>query len=173
MTETTAHTLVLLRHAKAADSGVTDHDRELSAQGQSEAAAVGRWLVEAGRSFDAVLCSTATRTRQTWNGIAAAGVSTDDVRFDRQIYDGGPEEVLGALAEVRAGACSVLVIGHAPTIPELADLLADHEASDAAALEALQSSFPSGCLAVLNVSGPWAELAPATATLSEVATPRP
>ncbi len=173
MNETPTRTLVLLRHAKAEEPATTDHERELSAQGHTDAAAVGRWLADSRHSFDVVLCSTATRTRQTWNGIAAAGVAADDVRFDRRVYSGDADVLLTLLAETPDAVGSLLVIGHAPTIPELADLLADPRASDGAALDALRSSFPSGCLAVLNVGRPWAELAPGAATLSEVATPRP
>lgn len=168
----TARTLVLLRHAKAEESAATDHDRELSARGHTDAAAVGRWLDGSGYRFGAVLCSTSTRTRQTWNGIEAVGVAADDVRFDRRVYSGEADVLLAVLAEVPDDVGSVLVIGHAPTIPGLADLLADPEASEGAALDALRSSFPSGCLAVLSVDAKWAALAAGSATLSAVTTPR-
>jgi len=172
MTETTARTLVLSRHAKAEPSAASDHERELSAQGHRDAAAVGHWLAAAGHSFGAVVCSTSTRTRQTWSDIHASGVAAEKVRFDERLYDGDPGTLLEVLAEIPERVRNLLVVGHAPTIPELADLLANPEASDKAAVTALRSSFPSGCVAVLTVEEPWAELAPGSATLIEVTTPR-
>ena len=59
-------TLVLMRHAKSDyPDGVTDHDRPLAARGDREAGLAGDWLRETAPTIDAVLCSTATRTRQT------------------------------------------------------------------------------------------------------------
>ena len=172
MSDTSLRTLVLARHARAEKEGATDAARELSAQGHADSGAMGRLLLRAGYRFGAVVSSPARRTRQTWSGIQATGITADKVRFDRRVYDGDPAALLDVLAEIPERVRSLLVIGHAPTIPELADLLADPEASDAAALEKLRSSFPSGCLAVLTLEEPWAALAPGIATLSEVTTPR-
>jgi len=165
-------TLVLARHARAENDGASDAVRELSAQGHADAAAMGRWLLEAGQSFGAVVSSTSTRTRQTWNDIQACGVAADQVRFDERVYNGDPALLLDVLAEIPARVRSLLVIGHAPTIPELADLLTDSEVSDQAAVAALRSSFPSGCLAVLTLDEPWAALTPGSATLCAVTTAR-
>lgn len=172
MTDATARILVLARHARAESDGASDAVRELSAQGHADAGAMGRWLVQAGHRFGTVVSSTSTRTRQTWGDIQACGLAADKVRFDQRVYDGDPAQLLDVLAEIPERVHNVLVIGHAPTIPELADLLTDPEASDKAAVKALRSSFPSGCLAVLTLEAPWADLAPASATLSEVTTPR-
>ena len=172
MPEANVRTLVLARHARAENDAASDVVRQLSAQGHADAAAMGRWLTQAGYTFGVVVSSPSIRTRQTWSDIQASGVAADKVRFDERIYDADPALLLDVLAEVPERARSLLVIGHAPTIPELADLLADPAASDEAALEALRSSFPSGCLAVLTVAEPWAELAPGSASLREVTTPR-
>jgi len=172
VTDTPARTLVLARHARAKNDGASDAVRELSSEGYADAGAMGRWLAQAGHRFGAVVCSTSTRTRQTWSEIQANGVSADKVRFDERVYDGDPAVLLDVLAEVPDRVRTLLVIGHAPTIPELADLLADPGASDTAAVIALRSSFPSGCLAVLTLQETWAELAPGSATLTEVTTPR-
>lgn len=172
MTDTPARTLILARHARAENDGGSDAVRELSTQGHADAGAMGRWLVQAGYSLGSVLCSTAIRTRQTWSDIQACGVTADKVRFDARVYDGDPALLVDVLSEIPERVRNLLVIGHAPTIPELADLLADPEASDEASLAALRSSFPSGCLAVLTLEEPWADLAPGIATLSEVTVPR-
>ena len=59
-------TLVLLRHAKSDyPSGVADHDRPLAPRGIREAGLAGDWMRAHAPAVDAVLCSTATRTRET------------------------------------------------------------------------------------------------------------
>lgn len=165
-------TLILARHTRAVSSAASDEARELSADGHADAVAMGRWLNESGVNFDAVLCSTAVRTRQTWSGIESGPVTAGEVRFDERIYGGDADSLLEVLAELDDDLQRVLVIGHAPTIPELADLLADPGSSDQTAMEELASSFPAGCLAVLTVPVPWAELSPGNATLTNVARPQ-
>src|SRR6202035_2354332 len=69
-------TLVLLRHAKSAyPAVVADHERPLAPRGEREAGLAGDWLRAHLPAIDAVLCSTATRTRETLarTGIDAAG----------------------------------------------------------------------------------------------------
>ncbi|MDQ4039581.1 MAG: histidine phosphatase family protein [Actinomycetota bacterium] len=172
MTDTHVRTLVLARHARAESHAASDVVRELSVEGHADAAAIGRWLAQAGQNFGAVVSSPSTRTRQTWSEIQAAGVTADNVRFDERVYAGEAALLLDVLAEIPERVRKVLVIGHAPAIPELADLLADPAGSDASTLGRLRSSFPSGCLAVLRVGEPWAELTPGSARLLELATPR-
>ena len=59
-------TLLLLRHAKSDyPAGVADHERPLAPRGKREAALAGDWLRANVPAVDAVLCSTATRTRET------------------------------------------------------------------------------------------------------------
>ncbi|MBA3340053.1 MAG: histidine phosphatase family protein [Geodermatophilaceae bacterium] len=167
-----ARNLVLARHARAENDAPSDAARELSDAGHADAAAMGRWLNESGHSFDAVVSSTATRTRQTWRDIETAGVRAKDVRFDPRIYTADAGALLEILVEIPDHVRSVLVIGHAPTIPELADLLAEPRTSERAALDTLRSSFPAGSLAVLTLTSPWTGLTVGGAALQELVTPR-
>ena len=69
----TTRTLVILRHAKAANpEGVADPDRPLTSRGHADAAAAGAWLAHRDLQPDLVLCSSARRTRETWHGVALA-----------------------------------------------------------------------------------------------------
>lgn len=172
MTATNSRTLVLARHARAENDAPSDATRELSEQGHVDAAAMGHWLNESGHLFDAVVSSSATRTRQTWTDIETAGVRAEDVRFDPRVYTADAGLLLEILAEIPDHVRSILVIGHAPTIPELAALLAEPGASDRAALETLRSSFPAGSLAVLIVTTAWTGLTAGGAGLTELVTPR-
>ena len=66
-------TLLILRHAKAVrESAGGDRARPLNDRGLANASAVGRWLLAEGLIPDRVLCSTAARTRQTWQQVAAS-----------------------------------------------------------------------------------------------------
>ena len=61
-----SRTLILMRHATAGHQGAsTDHGRPLTPEGVREAADAGDWIRHNLPPVDAVLCSTAVRTRQT------------------------------------------------------------------------------------------------------------
>ena len=71
-------TLILMRHSKAEEGpGKPDHDRELSDRGLRDARAAGAWLREEGLVPDLVICSTAVRTRQTWDSAVKGGAQTE------------------------------------------------------------------------------------------------
>ncbi|HXO47768.1 MAG TPA: histidine phosphatase family protein, partial [Mycobacterium sp.] len=77
-------TLVLLRHAKSAyPDGAADHERPLAPRGQREAGLAGDWLRTHLPTIDAVLCSTATRTRET---LARTGIDAP-IRYVERLYD--------------------------------------------------------------------------------------
>lgn len=65
-------TFILIRHAKSDwdDPLLDDHDRPLNPRGHPSAPRIGKWLSAQGVIPDTVLCSSALRTRETWNGIA-------------------------------------------------------------------------------------------------------
>lgn len=65
--------LIVLRHAKATHKpGFTDVDRPLTARGLRDADAAGEWLRDRELIPDLVLCSSALRTRETWDRVALA-----------------------------------------------------------------------------------------------------
>ena len=84
-------TLLLLRHAKSDyPAGVADHDRPLAPRGIREAGLAGDWLRANAPAVDAVLCSTATRTRET---LARTGLDAP-VTFVDRLYDAVPGMVI-------------------------------------------------------------------------------
>ena len=88
-------TLILMRHGKAEEGpGKPDHDRELAARGRRDAKAAGKWLHAEGLVPDLVICSTAQRTRQTWEEACRGGAHTEFVEFRRSVYLGGSEQTL-------------------------------------------------------------------------------
>ena len=155
MTATAAKHLVLVRHAKSSwDSDVDDPDRPLSGRGRRDARAVGELLIERGLTPDLVLCSTATRTRQTWAGATAAGANAGQVRFERSIYHAWVPELVHLVRSVADTVPTLLMIGHAPGIPDLVEHLAERE-HDSEMWARLDTKFPTAAVAVLQVTGPW------------------
>jgi len=120
-TNTSDHTLLLQRHAKAEHvPGKDDIERELTAKGRRDAAAAGEWLTQQSIEVGLVLCSTAVRATQTWQAAASAGAQAEKVRYDDRLYDAGVGTLLDVVQEVEDTAGVVLLVGHAPGIPAFA-----------------------------------------------------
>ena len=158
-------TLVLVRHGKSSwDLDVDDHERPLSARGRRDAEAIGRWLSERSLHPDLVYCSTATRTKQTWECAIAGGASAGEVQYRREIYQAWVPELLSLIRNVPDDIHTLLVIGHAPGIPDLVEHICVRTTSvDWAQMD---SKFPTSALAVVNVPGPWSELGKSRAELA-------
>ncbi len=160
--------LLLVRHANAEQTfGVDDHERRLTERGLRDAKELGRWLADEGITCDLVLCSTATRTQQTWQAAAEGGARAHEVALRPAIYHGGSRGVLECVHTEAGDAVTVLVVGHAPTMPSLAGVLSDG-AGSSPAQAALTEGFPTSTVAVLRYAGSWAELGPGTCELDEV-----
>jgi phosphohistidine phosphatase len=126
----TVRTLVILRHAKAETPDESpDFDRTLTTRGENDADAAGAWLADERLHPDLVLCSAATRTRQTWQGVSIAlaqarpGGGAPEVRYEQSLYHGGPTEVFDLVRKVADTVRTVLVVGHNPTVSEVSTLL--------------------------------------------------
>ena len=149
--------LVVMRHAKAESWGADDRERPLADRGREDAAEAGAWL--AGRGFvpDAALVSSATRTRQTFESLAAGGDYRLEPTLDDGLYSAGPETVLDVLRELPAECRRVLLIGHNPTMAYLASILDNGEGEDSVAGE-LGGGYPTCALTVFAVDGEWSAL---------------
>ena len=165
---TGTRTLILLRHAKSAyPDGVADHDRPLAPRGVREAALAGDWIREQLPAVDAVLCSTATRTRQT---LARTGI-TAPVTYAERLYDATPGIVISVINEVSADIQTLLVIGHEPVMSSLALGLASRD-SDREATDRIATKFPTSAIAVLQTALDWKQLELHSATLTTFHVPR-
>jgi phosphohistidine phosphatase len=148
-------TLLLMRHAKSGyPPGVADHDRPLAPRGIREAGLGGDWLRANHPGIDAVLCSTATRTRQT---LANTGIEAP-VQYRERLYDATPGTIIDEINEVADTTDTLLVVGHEPTMSYLAIGLAGAEDTDEAALQRISEKFPTSAIAVLRVNGGWKDL---------------
>ncbi len=164
--------LTLLRHAKAEQDGPSDHERELAVSGRGQCTQVADHLVASGRVPELVLCSTATRTQQTWELVAGRlgeRAAATTVRYVDALYLGDVADILDAIAAAPSDAVDVLVVGHEPGMSETAYHLAG-EGSDTAAVALVRVGVPTASLSALSTREPWSQLTRGGSTLDAVLT---
>ncbi|HWS26657.1 MAG TPA: histidine phosphatase family protein [Xanthomonadales bacterium] len=136
--------LILVRHAHAERDAASsrDIDRPLSTLGFSQAEAAAAWLMERQIRPARVLCSPATRARQT---LAALRTRMPDLVIidEPGIYEATPGELI-ALVDSHRSASPLVVVGHNPGLETLMTLLADGRSTDG-------RGMPTGSIARLRL----------------------
>ena len=161
-------TIYLLRHAKSSwdDSSLSDHERPLNARGRSAAPRVGAYMQEAGYSPDLVLCSTATRTRQTLDAVLSELQVEPTIDFEEELYLAGPREMLDLVRSVPDIVEAVLLVGHNPGTGMLADALSGDGSPEKIRL--MSVNFPATGLAIIELSvDRWKDIASGCGNLKE------
>jgi phosphohistidine phosphatase len=165
--------LFVLRHAKSdwGQAGLADHDRHLAPRGERAAAAVAGHLRRARVEPDVVLCSTATRARETFERVHGARPDATPVWFERRLYGAGADELIERLNELPDSDGSVMLVGHNPGLQDL--VLALAPAADAALVARAEAKFPTAALATVDLAvDRWTGAQPGTGTLVAYVTPR-
>jgi phosphohistidine phosphatase len=166
--------ILLLRHAKSAwgEAGLPDHDRPLSQRGERAAEAMADHLLAKAPVPDLILCSTATRTRQTLAPlIERLPAPAPPIALENGLYLASEDVLLKRLQDLPESVSTVLVIGHNDGMWHLAEMLAGH--GKTTLLAALREKFPTGALATLQVDlKNWSALAAGGTTLVAFARPR-
>ena len=144
-------TLLLLRHAKSSrdDPGLEDFDRPLAPRGEKAAPLMASYLKKQGLLPDLVLCSPATRARQTWSLVARSLGDKIAVNELRGLYLSPPGRLLEAVRRAPDAASCVMLVGHNPGMEHLAMALAG-PSSDPTALAKLRAKFPTAALAEIE-----------------------
>ncbi|MGE0251559.1 MAG: histidine phosphatase family protein [Dongiaceae bacterium] len=145
-------TLTLLRHATAVQNvQMEDIDRELAPQAEDEVASIiNQW--ENKDKIERVLCSTAKRTRQTYEMIRMFLPAEHKAIFLPELYNAGAQHMRDFIAIEGEGAEHILTIGHNPGIHQLA-LKLSHNA------RAIERGYPPAALTILEFKGSnWGEL---------------
>jgi phosphohistidine phosphatase len=166
-------TLYLLRHAKSSweDAAVPDHDRPLAPRGARAAQKIAAHIAASGIHPVLVLCSSAQRTRETFDALAGSLGVDAEVQIEDGLYGAGATQLLGRLRKVPSATTSVMMIGHNPGLHDLAMALAGD--GDEQALRQLRTKFPTAALATLDLEEVgWDELGPSQAYLESVVLPR-
>jgi phosphohistidine phosphatase len=165
--------ILLLRHAKSAwgEAGVPDHDRPLNPRGERTAEAMADHLLAKAPMPDLILCSTATRARQTLAPlIERIPAPAPPIALENGLYLASAETLMTRLQDLPETVSTVLVIGHNDGMWNLAERLAGQ--GKATLLAAVRDKFPTGALATIEIDGNWRSLTAGAATLAAFARPR-
>jgi phosphohistidine phosphatase len=164
--------LLLLRHAKTerAEAGERDRDRKLVARGRTDAPIIGAYMVGHRLLPDLVLVSPATRAEETWALVAAAFAKMPQVVKDQRIYNASTETLVELIRETR-GAPTLLVVGHNPSLHDLAmQLIAS---GDVEARERINEKLPTSGLVVVDFPfDDWSRLHRSSGRLERFVSPR-
>jgi phosphohistidine phosphatase len=123
-------TIHILRHAHSswAVPGQRDHQRILDDRGRADASRLATKLRDLDVRVGTVVCSTAVRARQTLDLVRSALPVDVPVRFSDDLYALGVEAYR---AEIQGfdGPGELLLVGHNPTIEDLAMTLCETDAA--------------------------------------------
>ena len=118
--------LVLVRHAKSswANIDLDDFARPLNARGKKDGPEMAARLARAGVHPDLIVASPAKRARKTALYMAkGTGYDKGAIRYYDELYLGSLAYHLQLLAELFGQAAVLFLVGHNPTITELAEHL--------------------------------------------------
>jgi phosphohistidine phosphatase len=118
-------TLLLMRHAKAADAkgGQPDTDRPLSAPGQRDAVRLGSWLRQQGLVPDLVISSSARRAAETAAAVIESSGCGGEWQATPSLYEAEAKAYFEVLRRVPAACATVLVVAHNPGIEGMVEAL--------------------------------------------------
>jgi phosphohistidine phosphatase len=113
--------LLLLRHAKSDwdDVSLRDIERPLAKRGRRDAPRMGRALKARQVTIDYVLCSPATRARQTMELFTEAAGIKAPVEFEEHIYDAGVADLIKVVRALPDEHTTAILIGHNPGFESL------------------------------------------------------
>ncbi|MDP6661499.1 MAG: histidine phosphatase family protein [Candidatus Thalassarchaeaceae archaeon] len=109
-----ARRLIVMRHAKSSwdHPELRDHDRPLNRRGQRDAPRMADALAERGWAPELILVSSATRTRETLEGMSRQfGDVTTEVRPG--IYHAGVHDLMLELQDMLEEG-TTMILGHNP-----------------------------------------------------------
>ncbi|TVQ29081.1 MAG: histidine phosphatase family protein [Wenzhouxiangella sp.] len=166
-------TLYLLRHAKSSWSQprLADHDRPLAARGLAAAPTIGDYLNSCQPAPQFVLCSTALRTRQTWDLVGRQLDPSPPVTYDRDCYHASADELLGRLRNTAESIDTLLLVGHNPGMADLAECLTGSGSEPD--LRRMLVKFPTAALACIRFdTDTWRTVMPGSGVLVSFVRPR-
>jgi phosphohistidine phosphatase len=165
--------LLLLRHAKSSwsEPGASDHERPLNRRGQEAAPRIGAYLARHKLIPDRVLVSTARRTRETWDLVAAEAPAAPPPTFTERLYDATSRVLIEVFRDAAPEVKSLLVVGHNPGLQEVAQaLIASGDLDDR---ERLREKLPTGGLVVIDFAiADWSKLHTRSGRLERFVVPR-
>jgi phosphohistidine phosphatase len=89
--------------------------------------------------------------------MASGGGWSVEADLDEGLYSAGPDTALDLIRRTPPDTAVLVVVGHNPTMAQLAQLLDDGE-GDPEACSAMATGFPTSAVAVFEYDGAWADL---------------
>ncbi len=96
-----------------------DFERSLNGRGRTAAPAIAHWLVKKGYLPDAVLVSSARRTVETWERMAAIMPETATMESNPALYLANADIILGTLKSQTSPV--IMLVTHNPGIGDFAE----------------------------------------------------
>jgi phosphohistidine phosphatase len=107
--------------------------------------------------------------------LACTGIEAP-VHFDERLYGATPGAIIAEINDTDTtfgfDVRTLLVVGHEPSMSQLALGLSGAEGTNMAAVERISVKYPTSAIAVLRVTGPWASVEPGSAALTSFSVPR-
>ena len=143
--------LFILRHAKSGhDEPVSDKERTLTTRGRKDAVRMGELARERNLLCDRVLCSTATRAKETLELFVDGAKLDAPIVFLDELYLAEPKAIVQAIRSHGSSAERVMIVGHNPGLEALVTDLTE-ERTDLPTAAYVEITLPIGDWADLDL----------------------
>lgn len=163
--------LLLLRHSKTVPFlGSGDHERSLTERGSADAARLGAFIREEKIAVEAAAHSGARRTEQTLAIVLAKLQPGVKVSVEPRLYEASDAEFLRVVQGHPGKAAALMLVGHNPSMGEMACRLAAR--GPRAMLARMAAKFPTSALAIIDFPADhWSEIEEGAGRLAHFVTP--
>jgi phosphohistidine phosphatase len=165
--------LLLFRHAKAErpNEGKQDRMRDLTQRGRRNATSIGSYMASHALIPDCAIISPAKRAQETWKHAATAFSPPPSTMTQERLYDTSPHIIFSAIKDTPANVHLLLVIGHNPSLQELALMLIASGEIDAR--ERLHEKLPTSGLVIVDFAfDDWQKLREQSGRLERFVSPK-
>lgn len=113
--------LLLMRHAKSDwnDHSLDDLHRPLNKRGRHDAPIMGKFIRDTVGSPDQIICSNATRAKETAELVAESSNYKQDLVVEPALYNSNDNQYIESICMVTEEVRNLLIVGHNPTIEQL------------------------------------------------------
>ncbi|MCW5689206.1 MAG: histidine phosphatase family protein [Pseudolabrys sp.] len=165
--------LLLLRHAKTEPATLTHEDRSraLIERGRRDAGKIGAYMQTHALVPDRVVLSPAKRVQETWKYMAGALKRAPGATTAEPVYAATPHDILGIILGAPAAAHSLMIIGHNPSLQDVALMLI--ASGDIDTRELLREKLPTAGLVIIDFPfDEWRNVHPQSGRLERFVTPK-
>lgn len=167
-------TLYFLRHAKSdwSDFSLPDYERPLNERGRRACLKIGLTMKRLSITPERVVCSTATRARETLDRVMTSGELDWPVTSESALYGAGADRILSLIRQQPDSFQSLLLVGHNPGFQDLVVGLTGSEA-EGGMLDRVMRKLPTGAFAEITFdSGSFSQIGLGTGHLNRFIKPK-